>query len=389
MSFDSCDNGHAQDNSEMVDRADNNKLEPDKSYNGIATTALVFGVISLAWPSMAVGPISAVVAIILGIVARRKIRNSANTKGQKKAAWGIGLGIASIAILALLVLLEINTRSAIYELLQTKPELLRKNPSPTATIELAESHNAQGLLHYEEGQLDTAIEEYTRAIELNPKFAKAYSNRGLAFCDRGNYDAAIEDCTIAIELDPTAALAFNNRGLAYADKGKLDEAIGDFTQAIQLAPYLALPYNNRGLVYCDKEQLDAAIADCTKAIELDPKFALAHNTRAQAYWMMRHYDKAMSDCNKAIQLDPSLALAYVVRAAIFSDKKMDDEVIRDCTQAIELNPNLAEAWSIRAIAYYFKGDYNKAWADVETCRKIGGSIDSRLVELIQSKLKRE
>lgn len=389
MSPDSNDKGDVKESLEMTDRTDNNKFESTKSYNGIATTALVFGIISLAWPTMIIGPISAVVAITIGIVARRKIHNSSNTKGQNKAAWGIGLGIVSIVIFALLVILEINTRSAIYELLETKPELFQTDPSPTVTIELAETHNNQGLLYYKKGQIEEAIAEYTRAIEFNPKCAKAYSNRGLALHDIGHYDTAIEDCTKAIELDPSAALAFNNRGLAYDKKGKLDEAVADFTQAIQLAPYLALAYNNRGLIYCDKEQLNAAIADCTKAIELDPKLALAYNTRAQAYWKNRQYDQAMTDCNKAIELDPSFALAYVVRATVFCDKGMDDEAIRDCIQAIELNPNLAEAWQCRAAAYYLKAEYEKAWTDIKACRKLGGEVDPLLVQLIQSHLKRE
>ena len=106
----------------------NNTNEPSKSDNNKATAALIFGIISLAWPSTAIGPISAVIAITLGFIARQKIR-SKNAIGRKKAAWGIGLGVASFVFLALLVVLEYKTHSAIYELLESKPELFQNHPA--------------------------------------------------------------------------------------------------------------------------------------------------------------------------------------------------------------------------------------------------------------------
>ena len=52
------------------------------------------------------------------------------------------------------------------------------------------------------GQMDRAIEAYSRAIELDPNDAMAYTNRGNAHGDKGDLDLAIADYTKAIELDP-------------------------------------------------------------------------------------------------------------------------------------------------------------------------------------------
>ena len=51
-------------------------------------------------------------------------------------------------------------------------------------------------------QINTAIEHYFRAIELNPDNAAAYNNRGVAYHTKGDYDHAIEDYMTAIRLDP-------------------------------------------------------------------------------------------------------------------------------------------------------------------------------------------
>ncbi|MGC8797108.1 MAG: tetratricopeptide repeat protein [candidate division WOR-3 bacterium] len=50
--------------------------------------------------------------------------------------------------------------------------------------------------------LEKAIQYYTRAIELNPKFAEAYFNRWFAYSDKGEYDRGWADYNKAIELNP-------------------------------------------------------------------------------------------------------------------------------------------------------------------------------------------
>src|SRR2546428_12695457 len=72
---------------------------------------------------------------------------------------------------------------------------------------------------------DGAIADFTRVIELDPKFDLAYYNRGLARQAKGDLDGAIADSTPAIELDPKVALAYTNRDNKRGDKRDLEGAI--------------------------------------------------------------------------------------------------------------------------------------------------------------------
>jgi len=62
------------------------------------------------------------------------------------------------------------------------------------------------------GDLDGAIADYSRVIDLTPRQAEAYSNRGSAKRAKGELDGAIADFNKAIESDPKQASAYNNRG---------------------------------------------------------------------------------------------------------------------------------------------------------------------------------
>src|ERR1043166_1930531 len=64
--------------------------------------------------------------------------------------------------------------------------------------------------------------------------ANAYNNRGNAKDAKGDLDGAIADYDRAIELDPKYASAYYNRGDAKDDKGDLDGAIADFKRATEL-----------------------------------------------------------------------------------------------------------------------------------------------------------
>lgn len=97
--------------------------------------------------------------------------------------------------------------------------------------ELVNKYYTRGIAFSEKGKVDRAIEDYTKAIELNPKFAEAYYQRGRAYAKNGELDKAIADYTIAIERNPEYADAYYNRGGAFLRLGEHKSAKADLTTA--------------------------------------------------------------------------------------------------------------------------------------------------------------
>jgi tetratricopeptide (TPR) repeat protein len=65
--------------------------------------------------------------------------------------------------------------------------------------------------------------------------AKSYNNRGIAYQKKRQYDKAISDYSKAIEINPRYADAYNNRGNAYGEgKGQHDKAWDDVKKAQDL-----------------------------------------------------------------------------------------------------------------------------------------------------------
>ena len=98
----------------------------------------------------------------------------------------------------------------------------------------AEEFFEQGKKYSSVENADQAINNYSKAIKINPKFAKAYNNRGIAYIWKKQYDLAIADFNKAIELDPKNGKAYNNRAIVYSYQGETDKARQDLQKAQSL-----------------------------------------------------------------------------------------------------------------------------------------------------------
>jgi tetratricopeptide (TPR) repeat protein len=130
----------------------------------------------------------------------------------------------------------------------------------------ADAFFIRGATKRTKGDLDGAIADFTKVIELKPDFMAVYINRGIAKQAKRDLDGAIADFTKAIELQPDNVAAYVCRGSAKHAKGDFDSAIEDYTKAIELKPDLSDAYQVRALAKRDKGDLDSAISDYTKAI---------------------------------------------------------------------------------------------------------------------------
>ena len=84
------------------------------------------------------------------------------------------------------------------------------------------------------GNYNRAIQDSTRAIELEPSFSHAYQSRGVAYWHQGNYNRATQDFNKVIELEPGNSLAYFNRGLSKISTEEWEKAAADLSQAQSL-----------------------------------------------------------------------------------------------------------------------------------------------------------
>jgi tetratricopeptide (TPR) repeat protein len=132
----------------------------------------------------------------------------------------------------------------------------------------------------EQGQFEAAVDHFTQALdearghdllaEANAREAQVYFDRGLAYFQMGFPDTAIEDFTAAIDLLPQHAGAYQERARAFVALGDVYKSLRDSTQAIRLKPRSADAYRLRGDVNMRRGQYDRAVADLQHAMKENP-----------------------------------------------------------------------------------------------------------------------
>ena len=106
---------------------------------------------------------------------------------------------------------------------------------------LSAAHYNRGLAYRDKRQFDQAIADFSEAIRLDPKNARAHYQRGNIHADLGeSHDLAIADYDIAIRLDPRFVFAYTARGLMHEAKGDIARAAADYRAALSLDPSLTL-----------------------------------------------------------------------------------------------------------------------------------------------------
>ena len=213
--------------------------------------------------------------------------------------------------------------------------------------------------------LDGAIADCSKAIEVAPALAVAWTQRATAREGKGDLDGAIADTTKAIELDPRSIAAWVIRGRLRSQERDWAGAIADESRAIELAPRDAVAWANRGRARSDQGDVDGALADLTKAIELDASFGWFFVNRGNARARKEDFDGAVADYERALALDPREPRVWIGLGAAHGNQRNFDAAVADLSKAIALDPRLAHAWFNRGIAKLNKGDREGAVTDLE------------------------
>lgn len=178
-----------------------------------------------------------------------------------------------------------------------------KNKNVTSSIDKATALFKQGEQKLKEKDYNGAVELYSQAIDINPKYAQAYGKRGQVkeeFLKQHN--GALVDFDKAIELNPRYSIAYHDRGLCKINLRKYEAAIEDFNQAIKLNPNYFKAYNSRGVAYGILKEYDKAVRDFDNSLKAKPNYDHALLNKIYAYINMKDYAAALENIEKTEKL---------------------------------------------------------------------------------------
>jgi Tfp pilus assembly protein PilF len=134
----------------------------------------------------------------------------------------------------------------------------------------AQGHAARGQELAKSGQTAEALDEFNRAVALDPYNAQALYGRALIYQANNEHEFAIADFSAASGLNPQKVDPLLGRAISYLAVGKLKEAAADLDEASEADPRNAQVWTNRGLAYERLGDRTKAAASYSKAVALRP-----------------------------------------------------------------------------------------------------------------------
>ena len=201
-----------------------------------------------------------------------------------------------------------------------------------------------GLLSWRQCRDYRDIETLWRTtIVRNPDCWMAYSNLGSFLSERGNVDEAIRDFRKALELWPDQSKDHNNLGKALVQRGRVAEAMDQFQTALRISPDDPDTETNIGAALLQQGDVDGAISHLQRAVEKWPRYAPAHINLGNALLQKREADAAIAEYGKTLQLPCDHAeTLYSIGNALRQKGDIEEAIIQYRT-AIGLRPNYANA----------------------------------------------
>ncbi|MCC8943093.1 tetratricopeptide repeat protein [Bradyrhizobium sp. Arg68] len=235
--------------------------------------------------------------------------------------------------------------------------------SKLPNVDLSAIYNNRGVAWYFKGRFDTAVSDFTQAIDLKPEFAIAYLNRGRAWRRLKDPTKALADFSTALQADPNNADARSERAAALFDQGEIESAIADYDELIRLRPDYVRAYISQAACFVLKYEFDKALAQVNEAMRRAPDDLDVHHRRAELLIQKNDFEAALAEFEAILRLDPKDWRAFTERGELRRLRQQLSAALEDQNYALKIKPDSSVILAHRGDTFKDMGDFERAIAD--------------------------
>lgn len=220
-----------------------------------------------------------------------------------------------------------------------------------------------GINFRESNKNKDAIEQFTKAIELDPDYVDAYIERAYSYENNNQLNLAFEDFKRALVFETKSEEIFYNAARISYNTGNHEEAEAYVEKAIELRHKYLAAYQLQTNIKLMLDKLDDAQVSSSKALALKDN-DVNHYLAGQVAEKMNNLNLAEEEYVKAISKNRKFVEAYIALASLRIKLNKLGQAMNDCNMAINLDNNNTEAYLVRSKVSVKKLDYPKAIDDI-------------------------
>src|SRR6267154_2475650 len=208
----------------------------------------------------------------------------------------------------------------------------------------AELHLELGLAEGQLGNLESAADEFRRALRLNHRFAAAHSLLGVTLRRQGDHAGALAEFRKAVEIDPEDPEVQYNLGMELKAGGDTAGAIAAFRRAIELKPDFEKAHYNLGIALRAQGETGAAqkeLNDLGALQEFRARLAQAKYLILQGVDALKQQklDDALAFFQKSIEQSPELPTSHYYLGVAWERKGDAPRALAAYEESLQLKPD--------------------------------------------------
>ncbi len=188
---------------------------------------------------------------------------------------------------------------------------LARQDDPSA----AEAYYGLGSVYLQQQKIPQARASFERAVQLHSNYpgtlSKAWNNLGIVAVREGRTDDAIQNFRRALEIDPTYVVALENLGSAYRQQKRWDEAKRVLERALELSSNDPGANYGLGMIYAQLDDTDRAYEFLQKALAAHPDYPEALNNLGVLYLRTNRRAEAEKSFQESIRVAPAYDQSYL------------------------------------------------------------------------------
>ncbi|NPA13415.1 MAG: tetratricopeptide repeat protein [Aquificae bacterium] len=182
--------------------------------------------------------------------------------------------------------------------------------------------------------IETAIGDFTQAIELKPDYWEAYFERGKVYLYFDRLDEAEEDFKKVAEINPNFKDVYSYLAQIEIQRGNDKKAMEYLSKVSSGGDYKY--YYNLGKIFLNAKSYETAVENFTKALQDNKYLVDGYYLRAKAYEALGKYDEAIQDLKSAATLTPEEKKFFTDMAKVYFKKAMKSADEGDIRKSADL-----------------------------------------------------
>lgn len=199
---------------------------------------------------------------------------------------------------------------------------------------------------------ELAKNQVQNAIELNNKHVQVHVVLGMINTGTGNYDLAVQNFNNALKADPVSAEAYMGLARAYESNGNHQQAEDTYLRSISLKPDYWAGYNSLGAFYLRINKFKEAENQFKRVIELTPDNHRGYMNLGTVYYFTEQLEDARKMYELSLNIEKSFGTSSNLGTLYYIEGRFKESA-RMYETALEINNSYYLLWGNLASAYYW------------------------------------